>query len=561
MATPLQEPIKAKPHSPAYMMHKFWARRPHNVFRELIASHTKPGDTILDPFCGGGVTVVEGLQIRRKVIGIDINLLATYVTEMEVTSVNLDELYLAYESLCQDIRAEILELYKTKCRKCGQGAVCDWIEWKEQKPIKLAYTCSFCGAKEEVFPCEKDESIALTVDRDFEQRIKTGALWFPGDRIPDGDKTDGLIKGGVTHFQQLFTKRNLLALALLWKSIDKVHNTESRNFLRFVLSSSLKWASRQSHRRGNIIEGWAMHAYWLYPVELEINVWNTFARRFTAIVRGKQFTNEMIGQYYQRAKSFEDIVNGQATCLILTQSSTSLPIGDGRVDAVITDPPYGGNVNYGELADYWSVWHRFNGSGLTEKSEEVIINKHQRKRLLDYKELLEKVFSECYRVLKPNSVAVVTFNNRDLGIVAAFVRAVTRAGFNLHPEGLLYQPPIRAYTTTFHAKELGSFTGDFIFTLYKENHHPVYGGTNHNTIKQKVEQAISEFLHCRELHRHTQADLRQQLYRILIPFLATYTGRNDDTYWNVVRELGQQLRSLDKLLPEIKVWCRNRYRY
>lgn len=561
MLDALKKPIKAEPHSPPYMMHKFWARRPHNVFRDLIAHYTKAGELILDPFCGGGVTIVEGLQLRRKVIGIDLNPLACYVTEMEVAPINLDEVRLAYEALSHDVTGEILELYKTECRNCGRDAISDWVEWKGGEPVKLAYICSSCGAKAEALPTERDKTIALAIGRDFEQRVEARALWFPNDQIPNGDKTDGLIKSGVTHFYQLFTKRNLLGLALLWASINRIPNQESRNFLRFVFSSALKWASRQSHRRGNIIEGWAMHAYWLYPVELEINIWNTFARRLIAVARGKRFTNLSIGQYFQRASSFEDLINDRGTCLILVQSSTSLPIGDSEVDAIITDPPYGGNVNYGELADYWSVWHRFGGKGTINKSQEVIINEHQMKSLLDYEELLEKVFSECYRVLKPNGVAVVTFNNRDLGVVGAFIKAVAKAGFSLHPEGLLYQPPIKAYTTTFHAKDLGAFTGDFIFTLYKENYQSLFLATDHNSIKRKVEQAISEFKDSCDLHRHTQADLRQELYRVLIPFLAGYANRDDDIYWRVVQELRQQLHTLDKLLPEIRAWCRNRYRY
>ena len=191
----------------------------------------------------------------------------------------------------------------------------------------------------------------------------------------------------------------------------------------------------------------------------------------------------------------------------------------------------------------------------------MVINEHQGKSLLDYEELLRKVFSGSYRVLKPNGVAVVTFNNRDLAVVGAFIKAVTKAGFSLHPEGLLYQPPIKAYTTTFHAKDLGAFTGDFIFTLCKENHRPIYLATNPKFIKERIEQTMSEFLHQCELHRHTQAALRQQLYRVLIPFLAAYAGCDDDIYWDVVQELRQQLGSLDKLLPEIKAWCRNQYGY
>ncbi len=59
-------------------MHRYFARRPWSVFRELIAHYSNPGSIILDPFCGGGVTVVEGLRLGRKVIGVDINPLATF---------------------------------------------------------------------------------------------------------------------------------------------------------------------------------------------------------------------------------------------------------------------------------------------------------------------------------------------------------------------------------------------------------------------------------------------------------------------------------------------------
>jgi len=88
---PFLKTIEAKRHSPVYKMHRYFARRPHNVFSELIKHYTEEGDIILDPFCGGGVTVVEGLLLSRKVIGVDINPLATFVTEMEILPLNVDE--------------------------------------------------------------------------------------------------------------------------------------------------------------------------------------------------------------------------------------------------------------------------------------------------------------------------------------------------------------------------------------------------------------------------------------------------------------------------------------
>ena len=77
---PIKSGVKAEPHTAVYKMHRYFARRPYNVFRHLIEHYTDEGDIILDPFCGGGVTVVEGLRLKRKVIGVDINPMATFIT-------------------------------------------------------------------------------------------------------------------------------------------------------------------------------------------------------------------------------------------------------------------------------------------------------------------------------------------------------------------------------------------------------------------------------------------------------------------------------------------------
>lgn len=72
-------PIVAKAHTPPYKIHKYFARRPHNVFNQLIENFTSPGEIILDPFCGGGVTIYEGVTQDRRVIGCDLNPLSTFI--------------------------------------------------------------------------------------------------------------------------------------------------------------------------------------------------------------------------------------------------------------------------------------------------------------------------------------------------------------------------------------------------------------------------------------------------------------------------------------------------
>ena len=97
--------------------------------------------------------------------------------------------------------------------------------------------------------------------------------------------------------------------------------------------------------------------------------------------------------HYKATTSFDDMLK-DANTMILNQSSDNLRLPDRSVDAVITDPPYGGNVNYGELADYWLVWL----DDVMDKTKEAVINATQGKNLKDYEELLFSVFKECNRV-------------------------------------------------------------------------------------------------------------------------------------------------------------------
>lgn len=512
--------LDAEPHTPIYMMHKYFARRPWNVFRELIANYTSPNETILDPFCGGGVTVVEALKLRRKVIGADLNPLATYVTRMEVTPVDLGVLQQSMTLLSQNIKNEIESLYATTCAKCNSKAFADWIEWDEaSKQIRrLKFACPVCGFTGEKPPERGDIEIATRLDKDFADYVKERKLWYPPTEIMPGDKTESLLTGGIKHFHELFTRRNLLALALLRTAIQETKNPAAREFLNFTFSSSLKWSSRQSHLRNQIVEGWAMHAYWIYPKSLEINVWNTFERRFEAVLRGKKYGNREIGKCAVVGR-FDDLRNAPTACFILTASSDRLPLPNASIDAVITDPPYGGNVNYAELSDYWVIWNS-NGNTVTKK-EEAIINKTRNKTLTDYQNALYNVFRECHRVLKSGKVFVSTFNSKDLRVVASFVTAASQAGFTLHPNGLLYQRPIRAYTTTFHAMQVGAFVGDFIFTFVKENGSEVdatLAPKELSEYKSRVSDLIDKSIN----RSVTEPEIREKAYCSLIPFVSKY---------------------------------------
>ncbi|MCP4667771.1 MAG: site-specific DNA-methyltransferase [Deltaproteobacteria bacterium] len=56
-----------------------------------IERFTEPGDLVLDPYAGGGTTVVEALVRGRKVIGNDINSLAVFVARVKTTPLTANE--------------------------------------------------------------------------------------------------------------------------------------------------------------------------------------------------------------------------------------------------------------------------------------------------------------------------------------------------------------------------------------------------------------------------------------------------------------------------------------
>lgn len=69
-------------------IHPYPAKFPPQIPARLIEILTRPGDVVLDPFCGSGTTLVEALRLDREAVGTDVNPIAVLVTEAK--TVRLD---------------------------------------------------------------------------------------------------------------------------------------------------------------------------------------------------------------------------------------------------------------------------------------------------------------------------------------------------------------------------------------------------------------------------------------------------------------------------------------
>jgi hypothetical protein len=74
-----------------------------DIMDEFYKDHTHDPDTngvrILDPFMGGGTTVVEALRLGCHVTGIDLNPVAWFIVKTEVEPVNIEDLKAAFKRL------------------------------------------------------------------------------------------------------------------------------------------------------------------------------------------------------------------------------------------------------------------------------------------------------------------------------------------------------------------------------------------------------------------------------------------------------------------------------
>lgn len=95
----------------AGLTHGFYnypARFAPTIAREVIAAFTEPTDWVLDPFMGGGTSIIEGLVLGRRMIGVDVNALAHFVASVRTAPLSPND-------------QEILRRWAARCARLYGG--------------------------------------------------------------------------------------------------------------------------------------------------------------------------------------------------------------------------------------------------------------------------------------------------------------------------------------------------------------------------------------------------------------------------------------------------------
>lgn len=148
--------------APLYRVHRWFARRLGSQFRGMLAALSLPeeadpqfwqryhgripldGAIVLDPFAGGGTAVVEASRCGARVIGFDIDPVATLITRFELAAASRRELTQATAAVCQETSTRILALHTT--RVAGEVLPVLHHFWVELR------TCPSCATEFEVHP-------------------------------------------------------------------------------------------------------------------------------------------------------------------------------------------------------------------------------------------------------------------------------------------------------------------------------------------------------------------------------------------------------------------------
>jgi DNA modification methylase len=480
-------------------MHKYWGRKCHNVTNEYIKHFTNEGDVVLDPFMGSGVTVIEGVKLKRQVIGIDLNPITTLIAKNTIVKVDIAKLKTEFTRISSYIDEKFRDFYKTECSLCKNICYADNYIWENMSIVRVKHTCPQCGTV-------RNNSTEFD-DQLFDNKVKLLNETKHNLNYPSNAMLKYVRRNGRTHIDQLFTERALIILSELYKSINAVPDNEVRDILKMCFTSMLPNVSRMipgDKERVTGKSGWQISKFWVPSIHTEKNILESFKQRFNKILSGKLEVNNL----------------NDSNAKIINASSEDLSFLDSNsVDYIFTDPPYGESINYFGLSMLWNAWLGLD----VEYKNEIIYDTYREKDYQDYEYRMNNVFKELSRVLKTNKFLSFTFHNRDLKIWRIVLDCCRKNGFKLI--NIVYQPQaVSSGTQGINRKN--TFNGDFIYNYCKVSQDELSFEKFNGDINELIIQTTKLLI--MENNGVTPDKLFSELIPTLVNANALFEGNNEN---------------------------------
>lgn len=285
--------------------------------------------------------------------------------------------------------------------------------------------------------------------------------FVPHQNILPGDETDRLHRWGYRRYRDLFNDRQLLGLEVSARQIATIGDERLRHALATNLSDLLRYQNmlcRYDTMALKSLDIFSVHGFPVGLVQCESNLlgitdgngasvgsggWTNIAGKY---LKAKRYCNEPFEVRPGSRKTLVPIkgewigeqLNGARPrrVVIRCASSTAMELEPESLDAVFTDPPYFGNVQYGELMDFCYAWLRRlvgqKAEGFDREStrspDELTGNNTQARGLDHFTDGLSAVYRAVARALKPGAPLAFTFHHNRIEAYHAVGVAILDAG-------------------------------------------------------------------------------------------------------------------------------------
>jgi 16S rRNA G966 N2-methylase RsmD len=462
-----------------------------------IAVHTKPGDTVLDPFAGSGSTGVAarlcgaptprmlklaedaGVQPTwgpRNAVLYELStvgaLLASVMTNppdpavfeahalalLSRVSGRFDNMYAAKgpDSKMGQIRHIVWsEIVITPCCKV-ELTFWDAAVTLDPAAFASAFDCPKCGATVAVSSCARKtaRSRDSATDRKVVSRKRVpayvygttdGSNWSRPATADDRRRLRAIDQRGLP--------RGAPTSEIFWGDlhrtgyhlgIERFHHLYSR---RNLWALSLIWSDidQEPAELRDALRLWvlsynASHSTLMTRVvaktgQRDLSV--TGSQSGVLYVSGLPVEKNVFTGLTRKVDTFSDAFTlaraGSGTVEVVNGSSTSMALADHTIDYVFTDPPFGDYIPYAEVNQVNEAWL----GTLTDRSNEAIVSAAQGKGIDEYRTLMKQVFGEVRRVLRDDALATVVFHASKPAVWEALGAAFGENGFAVERTSVL----------------------------------------------------------------------------------------------------------------------------
>ena len=420
---------------PIYSAMKYWGKKPHNIWNQYIKTYCPKNGTILDPFAGSGVSAIEAIQLKRKVLCFDLNPMTSFFIDVYTSKFNVELFEKFFKNIEEKIlKSRIYQKHFTRKFKNKQSTVYNY-RWLGDRIDEVVFQTN---------SGERMRTKATASDRRKAASMKNIRMtyWYPNKKFPKVPSiNDKFIHDiGGDNFSNLWTRRNLYILSRIFKEILAVQDSNVKLQLMSGFIQTLHLTtkmvvprSRQSMR--DFSGSWGRADYMIRNKSMEQNPLIIFRRSCLerqSVVSCMKDAYKKIPQDLKKSFLNDSKKIKKRSTLnygILDVADLTKFVKPNTIDFIITDPPYAGLVLYMDLSLVWLVWlEKFNKKYTSDLASEITIKQQYTDRE-QYRLRLNNAFKQMHSVLKDNGYLVVTFHHKDIQEWNDFVHAVKQSGF------------------------------------------------------------------------------------------------------------------------------------